>query len=191
MAKKSACNAGDPNSIPGWGTAPGEGDGNPLQYSCLENSMDRGTWWPTVHGVAKSQKKSLTLLLSSLAVLCWVAQSCPTLCDEAPLSTGILQARIQEWVASPSSKGFFQPRDLAWVLHIAGGFFTIWANREEKDYNHQLSPAGDILMVKSIGWNLSAEIKSWPCCLLALAPWVIDLTCLCFTIIICIIGIWG
>ena len=52
--KESACNAGDPGSVPEWGRYPGEGNGNPLQYSCLENSMDRGTWWATVHGVAKS-----------------------------------------------------------------------------------------------------------------------------------------
>ena len=39
----------------GWEEPPGEGNGNPLQYSCLENSMDRGTWWATVHGVTKSQ----------------------------------------------------------------------------------------------------------------------------------------
>ena len=54
--KESACNAGDPDSVPEWGRSPGEGNGNPLQYSCLENSMDRGTWWATVLGVAKSQK---------------------------------------------------------------------------------------------------------------------------------------
>ena len=50
----SACNAGDLGSIPGLGRSPGEGNGNPLQYSCLENPIDRGAWWPTVHGVAKS-----------------------------------------------------------------------------------------------------------------------------------------
>ena len=54
VGKESACNAGDPGSIPGLGRSPGEGNGNPLQYSCLENSMDRGTWWATVQGVAKS-----------------------------------------------------------------------------------------------------------------------------------------
>jgi len=48
------CNVGDPRSIPGSGRSPGEGNGNSLQYSCLENSMDRGAWWATVHGVAKS-----------------------------------------------------------------------------------------------------------------------------------------
>ena len=42
-------------SIPGLGRSPGEGNGNPLQYSCLENYMDRGAWWAAVHGVAKSQ----------------------------------------------------------------------------------------------------------------------------------------
>ena len=53
--KASACNAGDLHSISGSGRSPGEGSGNPLQYSCVENLMDRGPWWATVHGVAKSQ----------------------------------------------------------------------------------------------------------------------------------------
>ena len=54
-SKESACNAGNPGLIPGSGRSLGEGNGNLLQYSCLENSMDRGDWWATVHGVAKSQ----------------------------------------------------------------------------------------------------------------------------------------
>ena len=49
--KESACNAGDLGSIPGLGRSPGEGNGNPLQYSDLENSMDRGAWQAVVHGV--------------------------------------------------------------------------------------------------------------------------------------------
>ena len=53
--KESTCNSGDTGSIPGWGRSPGEGNGNPLQYSCLENSMDREAWWATVHGVTKSR----------------------------------------------------------------------------------------------------------------------------------------
>ena len=53
MVKKSACNAGDQGLIPGLGGSPGEGHGNPLQYSCLENPMDRGAWGATVHEVAK------------------------------------------------------------------------------------------------------------------------------------------
>ena len=53
--KESAYNVGDPGSVSGLGRSSGEGNGNPLQYSCLENLMDRGVWWATVHGVAKSQ----------------------------------------------------------------------------------------------------------------------------------------
>ena len=55
--KASACNVGDLGSIPGSGRSPGEGNGNLLQSSCLENPMDRGAWWATVHGVAKSQTR--------------------------------------------------------------------------------------------------------------------------------------
>ena len=51
--KASACNAGDQGSIPGLERSPGEGNGNPLQYSCLENPMDGAAWWAVVHGVAK------------------------------------------------------------------------------------------------------------------------------------------
>ena len=52
--KESNCNAGDLGSIPGFGRSPGGGHDKSLQHSCLENSMDRGAWWATVHGVAKS-----------------------------------------------------------------------------------------------------------------------------------------
>ena len=53
--KESACNAEDLSSIPGSGRSPGEGNGYPLQYSCLKNSMDKEAWWPIVHRVTKSQ----------------------------------------------------------------------------------------------------------------------------------------
>ena len=53
-SKHSDCNAGDPGSIPASGRSPGDGNDNPLQYSCLENPMNRGAWWATVHGVTKS-----------------------------------------------------------------------------------------------------------------------------------------
>ena len=52
--KEFACRPGDPGSIPGWGRSPGEGNGNPLQSSCLENPMNWGAWWAMVSGVAKS-----------------------------------------------------------------------------------------------------------------------------------------
>ena len=60
VSKESACDAGDTGDtglIPGSGGSPGEGNGNPLQYACLENSMDRGAWWATVLGVTKSQRQ--------------------------------------------------------------------------------------------------------------------------------------
>ena len=62
--KESACNAGDTGDaglIPGLERFPGERNASPLQYSCLENSMDRGAWWATVHGTAKSQTQLMGL----------------------------------------------------------------------------------------------------------------------------------
>ena len=55
VGKESACSAGDPGLIHGLGRSPGEGNGNPLQYPCLDNLMDREVWWAAVHGVAKSR----------------------------------------------------------------------------------------------------------------------------------------
>ena len=55
FGKKPACNTGDLGSIPGSERSPGEQNDHTLQYSCLENAMDRGVWWATAHGVTKSQ----------------------------------------------------------------------------------------------------------------------------------------
>ena len=71
--KVSACNAGDLGSIPGLGRSPGEGHGNPLQYSCLENPMDRGAWWATVHRVAKSQTRLSTERLTHINTHCFIS----------------------------------------------------------------------------------------------------------------------
>ena len=73
-SKASACNAGGPGSSPRSGRSPGEGNGNPLQYSCLENAMDRGGLWATVHGVAKSRTR-LSDFTSSLG-LCHSFKGC-------------------------------------------------------------------------------------------------------------------
>ena len=62
VGKESACNAGDLGSIPGSGRPPGEGNGNPLQYSCLESLMERGAWQSTVHGVARGGHNLVTKL---------------------------------------------------------------------------------------------------------------------------------
>ena len=68
MVKNSPANAGVLSLIPGLGRSPGEGNGNPLQCSCLENFMDRGAWRATVHGITKSQKR-LSDLLSLLTAI--------------------------------------------------------------------------------------------------------------------------
>ena len=64
--KESACNAGDMSLIPGLGRSPGEGNGYPLQYSCLENCMDRGAWWAPFGHKEPDVTKQLTLSLSSM-----------------------------------------------------------------------------------------------------------------------------
>ena len=121
--KVSACNAGDLSSIPESGRSPREGNGSPLQYSCLENPMDRGAWWAT-----QPMKWSE------------VAQSCPTLCDPMDCSLpgfsvhGIFQARVLEWVAISFSRGSSWPRDWTQVSCIAGRRFTLWATREAQLY---------------------------------------------------------
>ena len=74
--KASTRNAGDLGSIPGSGRSPGEGNDNPLQDSCLENPMDRGAWWATVHGVAKSRTRlsDFTFTLTFILIICSVRQ---------------------------------------------------------------------------------------------------------------------
>ena len=109
VGKESACNAGDPGSIPGSGRSPGEGNGNPLQYSCLENPMDRGAWQATAHGVTRVGHNLTTkpppplvrttrrlqgfCSVGKMCVLSWVSQSvssiiqsCQTLCDPTDCS---------------------------------------------------------------------------------------------------------
>ena len=71
-SKASACSAGDLGLIPELGRSPGEGNGNPLQYSCLENFMDWGAWWATVYGVTRSRTRLSCFL---------VIQLCPTFCN--------------------------------------------------------------------------------------------------------------
>ena len=75
--KASACNDGDLGSIPGLGRSPGEGNGNPLSYSCLENPMDGGAWWATVHGVAKSQTRLSDFTHSLTHFVCLFLPSLP------------------------------------------------------------------------------------------------------------------
>ena len=76
MVKNPPANAGDAGSMPGSGRAPGEGNGNPLQCSCLGNPVDRGAWWATVHAVAKSRTRlnNSSHAYDFLKVICSSAQ---------------------------------------------------------------------------------------------------------------------
>ena len=92
--KGSACKAGDPGSTPLLGRSPREGRGNPLQYSCLENPMDRGAWWATVHGVEES----------------WARLSNQTLCMERERE---LEPPFPRMVAGVGPGGWWSPARLA------------------------------------------------------------------------------
>ena len=128
VVKNPPANAGDARdmgSVPKLGRSPGGGHGHPLQYSCLENPVDRGACQATVHGLSENQTR-----LSPAQLL--LSQSCPTLCNPMDCSPpgssvhGILQARILEWVAMPSSRGSSQSRDRTWVSYVSciGGVFS-------------------------------------------------------------------
>ena len=90
MVKNLSANAGDAGSIPVLGRSPGEGNGSPLQYSYLENPMDQGGWWATVHGVPKSQTQ-----LSDLTTACEMKSDQP----REFLGPGIPDKRLSAWAA--------------------------------------------------------------------------------------------
>ena len=113
-------------------------------------------------------------------MLCLAAQLCLTLCDlmtaarQAPPSMVILQARILEWVAMPSSRGSSQPRDWTQVLCIAGGFFTIWDTRGSPKV--LLCNTNCKLIISKVGlsWNLGEKKKKGMCVFL-LKNWLLCL----------------
>ena len=71
-SKESACNAGEPGSVPGWGSSSGGGNSNPLQYSCLEKPVDGGAWRATVHGVINSRTRLNTQTTTKADLQCWL-----------------------------------------------------------------------------------------------------------------------
>ena len=135
--KESTCNAGDLGSIPGLGRSPGGGHGNPLQYSCLENPHgQRSLVGYNPWGCKESdmtEHEYCTLLRGRTSapdvehvLRCSVVSDSLTpwtVSHQAPLSMGILQARILQWVVIPSSRGSSQPRDRTQVSCNAGRFF--------------------------------------------------------------------
>ena len=151
MVKNPPVNAGDTGdvgSIPGQGRSPGEGNSNPLLFSCLENSMGRDAWQATVHRVTESltqlsmhysqaiRRDKVILhkaMISGGKSECQslVLTPCLTLFDPmncSPPGSSVhemFQARILEWVVIPFSRGSSQPRDRTWASCIASRFFTL------------------------------------------------------------------
>ena len=122
VVKNLPANAGDTGSIPGSGRSPGEGYGNPLQCSCLENPTDGGACWAAVYGVAQGRTRLPRLSSSSSSTreyiyiflsiyACSIAQSCPNLYSPIDCSLpgssvhGVFQARILEWVTISYCRG--------------------------------------------------------------------------------------
>ena len=108
IAKVSASNARDPGSIPGLGRSPGEGNGNPLQYSFPENPMDRGAWQATVHGVTKSQTR-LSNFTSLHFTSLWIIE------------------KAKEFQETSISALLTMPKPLTvWITRNCGKFFKRW-----------------------------------------------------------------
>ena len=141
--KESACNAGDQGLIPGLGGSSEEGNGYPLQYSCLENSMDRGAWWAIVSGVAGSDMAE-QLPVYAICYIAYRKCSCVHARSGAPVVPspsrprgpwptgpcvhGILQARELEWAAVPSLGGSSRCRERTCVprlLHWQPGYLLV------------------------------------------------------------------
>ena len=115
----------------------GEGNGNPLQCSCLENPRDRGASWAAVYGVTQSWTRLKWLSSSSyISFNINFQNSREKFLVTPPGSSvhGFLQARTLEWVAMPSSRRSFWPRDRTWVSCTDGRFFTIWATIRQKKH---------------------------------------------------------
>ena len=126
VSKQSACSAGDPGSILRLGRSPGEGNGNPLQYSCLENPMDRGAWQAAVHGVTRVGHDLVTkppppCILMTVLGYSVVSYSATCQVCSLPGSSvhGIFQAIIQEQGAIFYSRESSQPRNRTCISSVS------------------------------------------------------------------------
>ena len=101
----------------------GEGNGNPLQYSCLESPMDRGAWWATVYGVAQSRTRLKCLSSSTAALQCWVSFYCTAkwICCMYTYSKSPIYEQVLFWKHIPKSTVFISPAKLAYVPNFPGG----------------------------------------------------------------------
>ena len=174
VGKESACNAGDPGSIPGLGRSPGEGNGNTLQYSCLENPMDRGAWWAT----SPWGRKSRTRLSAYTTTNEGQGQGHPFRAPRT-LSPGIEKQGtlvLAHWgiPLNPKEDPFWK-----FILDTLGLFFPVmekWysafiSNSEEQGDGEESAPAGPLAQFhlrRSLGresprreWS---DPEGWPVC---------------------------
>ena len=120
-------NAGDlrdTGSIPGLGRSPGRGHGNPVQYSCQTNPMDKEAWWAIVHRVTKSQTQLQWLNTAQLLSLSDPSTTPWTLANHTPLSMGFLRQEYWSGLPFPSPEDFPNPGFEPMSSAMAGGFFT-------------------------------------------------------------------
>ena len=114
--KASACNAGDLGWIPRLGRSSGEGNGNPLQYSCLENPMDRGTWWATVHGSqSRTQLSDFTFTFTFKVRKTHLQRKQPHVSKVGSLG----KEQLGQVTPQPHLKSFQAPRFWAWALTLS------------------------------------------------------------------------
>ena len=152
----SVSNAGDPDSIPGLGRSPGEGNGSPLQYSCRENPMDRGAWWATVHGVAESLTR-LSNFTFTFKELKWASQVALVV-KNLPSNAG----DIKDSGLSPESgrsleEGMATHRSiLAWRIpwtEEPGGLQSIGSHKVGNDWSDLVHTRGYLRMGVGVGFK--------------------------------------
>ena len=119
VAKESACNARDPGLIPGSGRSSGEGNGNPLQYSSLENSMDGGAWQASVHGVTKYWTRLSNFSFFWASLVAQLVKNLPAMQETWVLSLG-WEDPLEKGKATHSSV-------LAWRIHE---LYSPWGRKE-------------------------------------------------------------
>ena len=129
-SKESTCNAGDTGSIPQSGGSPGEGNGNPLQYSCLENPMDGGAWWAAAHGVTTSQTR-----LSDFTFTHWRRKWQPTpvfLPGESQGRGNLVGCRLWSHTKSDTTEATEQPVFLPGKPHGQKGLasYSPWGHKK-------------------------------------------------------------
>ena len=136
--KASACNAVDPGSIPGLGRSSGEGNGNPLQYSCLEYPMDRGAWWATVHSVAKSRM--------------WLSNWTHIVCGD---TLGTLMPRVEVERIRPADSGLRAPRaGFQWIWVLS---FSPWLKCEGR----KARSVEVVVSLESARWNFRFDSTTY------------------------------